>query len=199
MENIKIGKEINRGDLFYAELNGKIGSEQKGTRPVVILQNDLGNRYSTTVIVAPLTTQVDSKPKLRTHVNVENYGNKLIEDSIILTEQITVIDKCRLISYIGKLDSIKLEELDRALVISLGINLYDLKKEILHKDNMERKIEVLTRRQIASYGIVAREHLKNVGNLEISNEQFGKYILTLIELYSPNIIEEYAKVVKERK
>ena len=99
MENIKIGKEVNRGHIFYAKLNGKIGSEQRGTRPVVILQNDLGNRYSTTVIVAPLTTQVDSKPKLRTHVNVENYESKLVEDSIILTEQITVIDKCRLISY----------------------------------------------------------------------------------------------------
>ncbi len=69
----------------------------------------------------------------------------------------------------------------------------------MYKDNLERKVEVLTRKQIASYGMVAREHLKRVGNLEISNGQFGKYILTLIELYSPNNIEEYADVVKRKR
>ena len=101
--------------------------------------------------------------------------------------------------YIGKLDSIKLEEIDRALIISLGINLYDLKRRFYIKIIWKRKIEVLTRKQIASYGMVAREHLKRVGNLDISNEQFGEIHINTYRIISPNNIEEYADVVKGKK
>lgn len=184
MENVK----INRGDLFYAELSGKnykeVDSEQRGIRPVVIIQNDVGNEFSPTVIVAPITSKVKSKPKLATHIYIRGCDDRLKENSIILTEQIRVLDKKKLNFYIGKLDSVELQALDKALVISLGINLCNLKSQAPHRDNKERKLELLTRKQIASYGMVAREHLKHVGNLEISNEQFGKYILTLINLCS---------------
>jgi len=198
MENLK----INRGDLFYAELSGKNctekNSEQQGIRPVVIIQNDVGNEFSPTVIVAPITSKIRSKPRLATHIYIKGYDNRLKENSIILTEQIRVLDKKKLNYYIGKLDSVELRALDRALVVSLGINLHNIKREVSHRDNKERKLELITRKQIASYGMVAREHLKHVGNLEISNEQFGKYILTLMNLCSPAEIEEQAERIKKK-
>lgn len=191
--------EIKRGDLFYAALDETyVGSEQTGVRPVVILQNNIGNEYSPTVIVAPITSKVNSKSIIPTHVYIKGYKNRLKQNSLILTEQIRAIDKQRLRYYIGALDIGELRKVDKALIISLGIDLERVKKEVPHREGIEEKTEFLTRKQIASYGIVARENLKHTGNLEISNEEFGKYILTLIDLYSPDEIEKQADKYSKR-
>ena len=91
-------KTIKRGDIYYAELNPVIGSEQGGTRPVLIISNDIGNRHSPTVIVAAITSRVHTKAKLPTHTAVSNYEG-LDKDSVILLEQIRTIDKQRLKQY----------------------------------------------------------------------------------------------------
>ena len=191
--------EIKRGDLFYAALDETyVGSEQTGVRPVVILQNNIGNEYSPTVIVAPITSKVNSKSIIPTHVYIKGYKNRLKQNSLILTEQIRAIDQQRLRYYIGALDIGELRKVDKSLIISLGIDLERVKKEVPHREGIEEKTEFLTRKQIASYGIVARENLKHTGNLEISNEEFGKYILTLIDLYSPDEIEKQADKYSKR-
>ena len=152
--------EIKRGDLFYAALDETyVGSEQTGVRPVVILQNNIGNEYSPTVIVAPITSKVNSKSIIPTHVYIKGYKNRLKQNSLILTEQIRAIDKQRLRYYIGALDIGELRKVDKALIISLGIDLERIKKEVPHREGIEEKTEFLTRKQIASYGIVARENL----------------------------------------
>lgn len=195
----KNNMEIKRGDLFYAALDETyVGSEQTGVRPVVILQNNIGNEYSPTVIVAPITSKVNSKSIIPTHVYIKGYKNRLKQNSLILTEQIRAIDKQRLRYYIGALDIGELRKVDKALIISLGIDLEGIKKEVPHREGIEEKTEFLTRKQIASYGIVARENLKHTGNLEISNEEFGKYILTLIDLYSPDEVEKQADKYSKR-
>lgn len=192
--------EIKRGDLFYAALDETyVGSEQTGVRPVVILQNNIGNEHSPTVIVAPITSRVNSKSIIPTHVYIRGYKNRLKQNSLVLTEQIRAIDKQRLKYYIGALDTGELRRVDKALIISLGIDLDKVKKEVLHREGIEEKTEFVTRKQIASYGMVAREYLKHTGNLEISNEEFGKYILTLIDLYSPDEVEKQAESIKDKK
>lgn len=197
-ENNKM--EIKRGDLFYAALDETyVGSEQTGVRPVVILQNNIGNEHSPTVIIAPITSKVNSKSIIPTHVYIKGYKDRLKQNSLVLTEQIRAIDKSRLKYYIGALDTGELRKVDKALIISLGIDLEKIKKEVPHRDGIEEKTEFVTRNQIASYGMVAREYLKHTGNLGISNEEFGKYILTLIDLYSPDEVEKQAENVKDRK
>ena len=197
-ENNKM--EIKRGDLFYAALDETyVGSEQTGVRPVVILQNNIGNEHSPTVIIAPITSKVNSKSIIPTHVYIKGYKDRLKQNSLVLTEQIRAIDKSRLKYYIGALDTGELRKVDKALIISLGIDLEKIKKEVPHREGIEEKTEFVTRNQIASYGMVAREYLKHTGNLEISNEEFGKYILTLIVLYSPDEVEKQAENVKDRK
>ena len=186
--------DVKRGDLFYAALDETyVGSEQTEVRPVVILQNDIGNEYSPTVIVAPITSKVNSKSIIPTHVYIKGYKNRLKQNSLILTEQIRSIDKQRLRYYIGALDVGELRKVDKALIISLGIDLDKIKKEVPHREGIEEKTEFVTRKQIASYGMLAREYLKHCGNLEISDEEFGKYILTLIDLYSPLEVENRAE------
>ena len=192
--------EIKRGELFYAALDETyVGSEQTGVRPVVILQNNIGNEHSPTVIIAPITSKVNSKSIIPTHVYIKGYKDRLKQNSLVLTEQIRAIDKSRLKYYIGALDTGELRKVDKALIISLGIDLEKIKKEVPHREGIEEKTEFVTRNQIASYGMVAREYLKHTGNLEISNEEFGKYILTLIDLYSPDEVEKQAENVKDRK
>ena len=189
--------DIKRGDLYYAALDETyVGSEQTGVRPVVILQNDIGNEHSPTVIIAPITSKVNSKSKIPTHVFVRGYSKRLKQNSLVLTEQIRAIDKKRLKYYIGALDIGELRMVDKALIISLGIDLEKVRKEVQHREGIEEKTEFVTRNQIASYGMVAREYLKHTGNLEISNEEFGKYILTLIDLYSPIEVEKRAEDIK---
>lgn len=111
---------IRRGDIFYADLSPVVGSEQGGLRPVLIVQNDVGNKFSPTVIAAAITSQV-SKTKLPTHIGVfaDNYG--LAKDSVILLEQIRTIDKQRLKEKMGHLDGGLMARVNEALSVSFGL------------------------------------------------------------------------------
>ena len=112
---------IKRGDMFYADLSPVIGSEQGGIRPVVIIQNDLGNKYSPTVIAAAITSQT-SKTKLPTHIDVDCKTCGLKSDSVILAEQIRTIDKSRLKEKIGHIEDEKvINQINNALGVSFGL------------------------------------------------------------------------------
>ncbi|MBN4069296.1 MAG: PemK family transcriptional regulator [Alkaliphilus sp.] len=109
-----------RGDIFYADLSPVIGSEQGGVRPVLIVQNDIGNRYSPTVIVAAITSQI-SKAKLPTHVEITAKEYGLPKDSVILLEQIRTIDKKRLEEKVGNIDEAIMERVNEGLCVSFSI------------------------------------------------------------------------------
>ena len=115
--------KVKRGEVFFADLSPVKGSEQGGQRPVVIIQNDVGNLFSPTVIVAAITARI-SKGKLPTHVEVGSSELGLLKDSVVLLEQIRTIDKVRLIQKLGELDESVIESLDEALCISLGLTNY---------------------------------------------------------------------------
>ena len=108
-----------RGDIYYADLSPVIGSEQGGQRPVLILQNDTGNKFSPTVIVAAITSQTD-KVRLPTHIKIEAKDNGLMRKSVVLLEQVRTIDKSRLEQYIGSLPKDVMEQVDDALQVSFG-------------------------------------------------------------------------------
>ena len=110
-----------RGQLYYADLNKGVGSEQEGYRPVLIIQNDVGNKYSPTVIVAAVTSKVGVKPKLPTHYFIEANTVGLTAPSIVLLEQLRTLDKRRLERYIGRVDSCHIREINRALAVSVGL------------------------------------------------------------------------------
>lgn len=111
---------VKRGDIYYADLSPVIGSEQGGIRPVLIVQNDVGNRYSPTVIAAAITSQIN-KAKLPTHIEIDAQEYGLSRDSVILLEQIRTIDKKRLKEKIGHLDDELMEKVNEALSISFGL------------------------------------------------------------------------------
>ena len=111
--------EFKRGELYYADLSPVVGSEQGGVRPVLIIQNDVGNKYSPTVIVAAITSQIN-KAKLPTHIELSAISYGLSKDSVVLLEQVRTLDKRRLKERIGELDEIKMKKIDNALLISLG-------------------------------------------------------------------------------
>ncbi len=111
---------IRRGDIFFADLSPVVGSEQGGTRPVLVLQNDIGNQYSPTTIVAAITSQI-SKAKLPTHVEVNAKSSGLEKDSVILLEQIRTIDKSRLKEKITSLNEELMGKVAQAIEISLGL------------------------------------------------------------------------------
>ena len=112
-------RSIRRGDVFYADLSPVVGSEQGGNRPVLILQNDIGNRYSPTVIVAAITSRY--KRELPTHVEI-GCMEALMKNSVVLLEQIRTIDRMRLLEYIGSLSGLQMLSVDQALAISVGLN-----------------------------------------------------------------------------
>lgn len=114
-------KDYLRGDMYYADLGRGIGSEQKGYRPVLIIQNNVGNKHSPTVIIAAITSRVGVKAKLPTHYFVNTEGG-LEAPSIVLLEQIRTIDKKRLDSYIGHLSDTHIANINNAICISLGID-----------------------------------------------------------------------------
>lgn len=114
-------KDYLRGDMYYADLGRGIGSEQKGYRPVLIIQNNVGNKHSPTVIIAAITSRVGVKAKLPTHYFV-NTESGLGAPSIVLLEQIRTIDKKRLDSYIGHLSDTHIVNINNAICISLGID-----------------------------------------------------------------------------
>ncbi len=110
---------FKRGEIYYADLSPVVGSEQGGTRPVLIIQNDVGNKYSPTVIVSAITSQL-CKAKLPTHVELSSMEYNLPKDSVVLLEQIRTLDKRRLKEKITTLDERKMKEVNRAILISLG-------------------------------------------------------------------------------
>ena len=112
---------VRRGDIFYADLSPVVGSEQGGTRPVLIVQNDTGNRHSPTVIAAAITSQT-GKAKLPTHIEVSNPNAGLTKDSVILLEQIRTIDKRRLREHMGCLDESVMNQVDSAIAVSFGLH-----------------------------------------------------------------------------
>ena len=111
-------KYIKRGEIYYADLNPVVGSEQDGLRPVLILQNDMGNKYSPTTIVAAITSR-ETKSGLPTHVKISADGLKAA--STVLLEQIRTIDKSRLGQYVGRTDKDTMGKIDHALIASFGL------------------------------------------------------------------------------
>ena len=112
--------QIKRGDIYYADLSPVIGSEQGGIRPVLIVQNDIGNKYSPTIIVAAITSQIN-KAKLPTHIEISAEEYHLSKDSVILLEQIRTIDKRRLREKVGHLDDENMKKVNYALNVSFGL------------------------------------------------------------------------------
>ena len=112
---------VKRGDIFYADLSPVVGSEQGGTRPVLIVQNDTGNRHSPTVIAAAITSQT-GKAKLPTHINLPGNTVGLSRDSVVLLEQIRTIDKKRLREHMGCVGEGLMNQIDNAIAISFGLH-----------------------------------------------------------------------------
>lgn len=111
---------VKRGEIYYADLSPVVGSEQGGLRPVLIIQNDIGNRYSPTVIVVAITSKID-KARLPTHIELQAEEFGLTKDSVVLTEQVRTIDKRRLRERVGALPAEVMALVDEALQISLGV------------------------------------------------------------------------------
>jgi len=111
---------VKRGDIYYADLSPVVGSEQGGVRPVLIIQNDIGNKYSPTVIATAITSQIN-KAKMPTHIELDANEYGLSKDSVVLAEQIRTIDKRRLKEKIGHLDSNLMDKVNEALEISFGL------------------------------------------------------------------------------
>ena len=111
--------DIKRGELYYADLSPVVGSEQGGVRPVLVVQNDVGNKYSPTVIAAAVTSKIN-KAKLPTHIELPSNSYGLQKDSVILLEQIRTLDKRRLKERIGELNGTTMTRVDKAILISLG-------------------------------------------------------------------------------
>ena len=116
----RLDTNVKRGDIFYADLSPVVGSEQGGTRPVLIVQNDTGNRHSPTVIAAAITSQT-GKARLPTHISLSGHDVGLSRDSIVLLEQIRTIDKQRLKERMGVLDATSMDKINNALQISFGL------------------------------------------------------------------------------
>ena len=112
---------VKRGDIFYADLSPVVGSEQGGVRPVLIVQNDTGNRHSPTVIAAAITSQT-GKARMPTHIehSAKTYG--LPKDSVVLLEQIRTLDKKRLREHMGRLDETQMQRVDNAIAVSFGLH-----------------------------------------------------------------------------
>lgn len=126
--------KVKRGDIFYADLSPVVGSEQGGVRPVVVVQNDVGNKYSPTVVIAAITSQIN-KAKLPTHVAIERSKYGLPKNSVILAEQIRTIDKKRLREKVGSFDDRVLIKLDEALKYLWVYNLnYIFYKKVIKFD-----------------------------------------------------------------
>lgn len=111
---------VKRGDIYYADLSPVVGSEQGGIRPVLIVQNDVGNKYSPTVIAAAITSQQD-KSRLPTHISVNGNACGLSKDSVVLLEQVRTLDKQRLKERMGNLSTTDMNKINKALTVSFGL------------------------------------------------------------------------------
>ncbi|MBQ9993829.1 MAG: type II toxin-antitoxin system PemK/MazF family toxin [Clostridia bacterium] len=112
---------VKRGDIYYADLSPVVGSEQGGVRPVLIVQNDVGNKFSPTVVAAAITSQTD-KSRLPTHIRLSSIDCGLQKDSVVLLEQIRTLDKRRLKECMGRLEDSVMDKVDRAISISFGLS-----------------------------------------------------------------------------
>lgn len=121
--------QIKKGDVYYADLTPVIGSEQGGIRPVVIIQNNVGNRYSPTVIVAAVTSRT-GKHQLPTHIKLESSFPGLHRDSMIMLEQVRTIDRSRLREYIGRLGGMTMQSVNQAIAVSFGLENVPLQQSI---------------------------------------------------------------------
>ncbi len=117
----QISGNVRRGDIFYADLSPVVGSEQGGMRPVLIVQNDVGNKYSPTVIAAAITSQ-QNKARLPTHIEISARTYGLSKDSVILLEQVRTLDKKRLREKMGSLDDGLMQQVDSAIAVSFGLD-----------------------------------------------------------------------------
>ena len=114
-------KQIRRGEIYYADLNPVVGSEQGDIRPVLVIQNDIGNKYSPTIVIAPLTCNLNKNP-IPTHVFIPKQDN-LEQDSVVLAEQIRTIDRSRISGYIGSITREQQLDVDAAVAVSVGIGI----------------------------------------------------------------------------
>ena len=112
---------VKRGDIYYADLSPVVGSEQGGVRPVLIVQNDIGNKYSPTVIAAAITSHQD-KQNLPTHINLNGHNCGLAKDSVVLLDQVRTLDKKRLKEKTGNLSNVDMNKIDKALEVSFGLS-----------------------------------------------------------------------------
>lgn len=113
-------RKIKRGEIYIADLDPVVGSEQGGERPVLIIQNNLGNKHSPTVIVMAITSRIQKNRYLPTHIPIES--SELSMNSIALAEQVRTIDKSRLVCYVGRIDKESMKAVDQALKISIGVD-----------------------------------------------------------------------------
>ena len=120
--NLNENWNYRRGDIYLADLNPYVGSEQGGTRPVLLLQNDAGNYFCPTLIIAPITSRVWKKSEQPTHCRIENV-KCLADTSMVLLEQIKTIDKRRVKKYMGRLDKVQMSKVDDCIEISLGLHI----------------------------------------------------------------------------
>lgn len=189
-------KNIYRGQIYYAVLDPVNGSEQGGHRPVVILQNDGGNKTSNTTIVAPLTTNLEKKNTQPTHIFLKKRGYYL-EDSIILIEQLRTIDKSRIQydGYLGRCTKEELIKIDRAIQEELSIGDYR-RNSISPNYSLEelQNISFLSKEAVA-FAVVTYHNLKHSGNIEITLNDFGEYMIMLMQKFSSKDIEEQAKKI----
>ena len=111
---------VRRGDIYYADLSPVVGSEQGGIRPVLVIQNNIGNRHSPTIICAAITSKMN-KAKLPTHIEISTRDYNIVKNSVILLEQIRTIDKQRLKEYVCQIDSAMMKKVDEAICVSLNL------------------------------------------------------------------------------
>ena len=181
-------RNVYRGDIYYADFDGAIGSEQKGIRPVLVLQNDIGNKYSPTTIVAPITT-VEVKAKMPTHIFVKANQYGLKDDSYILMEQLRVIDKSRIKDYIGRINYEQMKEIEKAFLIAIGMK--STKVKVLSIAEVKEK--EMTEDEMISYLKLAFYNLKHSGNTYLSVGLIIDYMYELMRIHDQDTIIEYVK------
>jgi len=138
-----LGMNVSRGDIFYADLTPVVGCEQGGVRPTLIIQNDIGNRYSPTVIVAAITSRMEKNP-LPTHVPLTGEQIGLRQNSVVMLEQIRTIDRSRLRAYLGRIGDECLRNVDEALGVSLGLF---IKQAEIKEEQYETSMALLPHRR----------------------------------------------------
>ena len=159
---------VKRGDIYYADLSPVVGSEQGGLRPVLIIQNDVGNRYSPTVIAAAITSRL-SKARMPTHIDVHADRVGLIKDSVILLEQMRTLDKRRLKEKMGHLDEALMAEVDRAIAVSVGLG--DWRPEAVRRSSrVSTPLPVGTGAAVASLGDTVGKTVATSGGTEDKNK-----------------------------